>query len=127
MESVEFHNNFVFKQFAIQHVLWDAGGIARLPELGNLGVHQHFFSETDLSSMSVEEGIFKMRKAKKGRIPRWIRIVNQNFVQLAWPPLQMMFIIRRKSIRYYYLMRLLNTSLDKFSFKLDKEHQGHGF
>lgn len=61
-----------------------AGGIARLPELGNLGVHQHFFSETNLSSMSVEEGIVTMRKATK-RISQYLDGlgVNQNFLQLA--------------------------------------------
>ncbi|MDB3966585.1 hypothetical protein N9399_02370 [Porticoccaceae bacterium] len=61
-----------------------AGGIARLPNLGNLGVHQHFFSDSALESMSVEEGVINIRKTTRN-ISQYLEElgVNQSFLQLA--------------------------------------------
>jgi len=61
-----------------------AGGIARLPQLGDLGVHQHFFSDSLLQELTVEEGISQLRTATK-KIERYFNDldISQDFLQLA--------------------------------------------
>ena len=61
-----------------------AGGISRLPNLGNLGVHQHFFSDSLLQELTVEEGIAQLRTATK-KIERYFNDldISQGFLQLA--------------------------------------------
>ena len=61
-----------------------AGGIARDSGLGDLGVHQHFFTDSYINELSVEEGIANLKKATKLIEGYFDDLdINQDFLQLA--------------------------------------------
>lgn len=65
-------------------VLAYAGGIARLPGLGYLGVHQHFFEDSYLKELTVEQGIYNLKNTTK-EIENYFNDleINQDLMKLA--------------------------------------------